>query len=84
MIQAQVKGLVTRLRYRRNKVTRKQDAALKIQSKFRAHKERTKFLKIKKAFMKCQANVLSRQFRRAFVKMRKDVGVAQMFIKRYI
>ena len=79
-----MKGFITRKRYRRNKVTRKHDSALKIQSRFKAFKERKKYLKVRKAIMKCQGNVLSRQFRRAFLKMREDVTIAQMFIKRYM
>lgn len=33
--------------------------------------------------MKCQANVLTRQQRRAYLKMRSDVLVAQQYIKRF-
>lgn len=33
--------------------------------------------------MKCQGNVLARQARRAYLKMRSDVLVAQQYIKRY-
>jgi hypothetical protein len=76
MIQAAIKGFITRRRYVRNKGVRRENAALKLQSRFRCFKERRKFLKMKKALMHCQANVLARQFRRAFVKMRSDVVVA--------
>ena len=34
--------------------------------------------------MKCQANVLTRQQRRAYLKMRSDVLVAQQYIKRFM
>ena len=41
------------------------------------------FIGIKHAFMKCQANVLTRQARRAYLKLRSDVLVAQQYIKRF-
>lgn len=33
--------------------------------------------------MKCQGNVLARQYRRAYLKMRSDVLIAQQYIKRF-
>ncbi len=33
--------------------------------------------------MKCQANVLTRQYRRAYLKMKSDVVTAQQYIKRF-
>ena len=34
--------------------------------------------------MKCQANVLTRQYRRAYLKMRSDVLTSQQYIKRFL
>ncbi len=76
MIQAQIKGFVTKMRYKRDRMFRREYAARKIQARFRAYIQRKKFLIIKHAFMKCQGNVLARQQRRAYVKMRSDVLVA--------
>jgi len=44
---------------------------------------RKTFLRQKHALMKCQANVLTRQYRRAYLKMRSDVLIAQQYIKRF-
>jgi hypothetical protein len=64
------------MRYQKDRQFRRDYAARKIQSRYRAYIARKKYLKIKHAFMKCQANVLTRQQRRAYVKMRSDVLVA--------
>lgn len=34
--------------------------------------------------MKCQANVLTRQFRRAYLEMQRNTSKAQAFIKRFL
>jgi len=60
MIQSAIKGYVTRHRYLKTKVLRKDRAALMIQSRFRAYVLRKKFLLQKHAIQKCQANVLTR------------------------
>ena len=84
MLQAHAKGFVGRLRYRRDKVLRRDQAALRIQSRFRAFKCRKVFLQQKAAIQRCQALVLSRQYRRAYLKMRSDVLVSQQYIKRFL
>jgi len=60
MLQAHAKGFVGRMRYRRDKVLRRDVAALRIQSRFRAFKLRKIFVDRKNALMRCQAMVLSR------------------------
>jgi hypothetical protein len=37
MIQSHIKGYVTKVRYRRDKVVRKEIAAIRIQARFRAY-----------------------------------------------
>jgi IQ calmodulin-binding motif len=44
MIQAQMKGFVTKLRYKRDRVFRREYAARKIQARFRSFIARKKFL----------------------------------------
>ena len=53
MIQSHIKGFVTKMRYRKDKVFRKEYAALKIQSRFRSYIARKDFLRQKHALMKC-------------------------------
>ena len=84
MIQAHVKGFINLRRYRRERVQRKENAALKIQAQFRSHRQRAVFKRQRRALMKCQANVLTRQFQRAYQKMRRDVVTCECYIKRYL
>ena len=44
MIQAQIKGFVTKMRYRKDRLFRREYAARKIQARFRAYIQRKKFL----------------------------------------
>jgi vacuolar-type H+-ATPase subunit D/Vma8 len=62
----------------------KETAALMIQTKFRSYRERKTFLRQKHALMKCQANVLTRQFRRAYLEMTGNTNKAQAYIKRLL
>jgi hypothetical protein len=83
-IQATIKGFVTRARVNRSKLTRKDRAILKIQSFFRGFLVRQVFKRQKAAIMKMQANVLTRQTRRAFVLLKGNAELAQAFIKRFL
>ena len=67
---------MTRTKYVKTKGTRKQNAALMIQSRFRAYVQRKRFLTQKNALMKCQALVLTRQMRRAYLEMLTNTTVA--------
>lgn len=84
LIQAHVKGFVYKRRYQRKRRSNYMNAILKLQSIFRGLKDRRKFRIAKRALMKCQANVLTRQFRTAFLNTKSHVTSAQMFIKRYL
>lgn len=53
MIQAHIKGFVTKQKYLDNRVGRKEYAARKIQARFRAYMARKTFLRQKHALMKC-------------------------------
>ena len=53
MIQSHIKGFVTKMMYRRDKVLRKDQAAIRIQARFRAFRERKQFLRQKHVLMKC-------------------------------
>ena len=63
---------------------RKENAALLIQSRFRAHRQRSQYLRQKESLMKCQALVLTRQMRRAYLEMVTNTTIAQAYIKRYL
>mmetsp|Transcript_19452 Transcript_19452/g.22085 ORF Transcript_19452/g.22085 Transcript_19452/m.22085 type:complete len:743 (-) Transcript_19452:269-2497(-) len=84
MVQAHIKGFITKIRYRTQRVIRRFNAAILLQSKWRAHKRRKKFMIAKRALMRCQANVLSRQVRRAFQKMKADTISCQEYLRRYL
>lgn len=60
MIQATIKGYVTRAQYTRFRGSRKDRAVLRIQTAFRTFLARKDFLIKKSAIMKAQANVLTR------------------------
>ena len=77
-----MRGFVTRKRFVKRKVNRKEDAIIRIQSRFRSFKARKLFLRQKHAIMKMQANVLTRQYRRAYLEMLQNTLMAQAYIKR--
>lgn len=83
-IQAMIKGWLTRIRYLRDKMICRENAVTMIQKKYRSFLTSKSFRKARRALMKCQANVLTRQMTRAFQKMRLDVMMAQAFIRRYL
>lgn len=79
-IQALVKGWFVRKRYRERRFQLRWQAAMIIQRRIRKFK-RTKFYRTtRKLIMRLQANVLSRQTRRAFLKLKKDSITAQSYI----
>lgn len=78
------RGFVTKKRFKMDKVTKKNWAILKIQSLFRGFKARKQYMIKYRATQKCQANVLTRQTRRAFQKLKQDATMAQAYIKRYL
>jgi hypothetical protein len=84
MIQARVKGLITKIRYRKGKVSRTERAATTIQARFRSYQEESKFKKARKALLQCQANVICRQCRRAYLKMKSDTVKVEAYIRRYL
>jgi len=82
LIQAHIKGFVTKARYRRRKQKTVEEAVVTIQAIYRGLKQFKKYRIAKKALMRCQANVLTKQFRKAFLNTRENVVTCQMFIKR--
>jgi hypothetical protein len=72
------------LKYRANRLIRRESAALSLQSYFRAFARQKVFNKARNALLRCQGNVLARQCRRAFLKMRSDVIRAQTYIRRFL
>ena len=72
-IQSRIKGWLTRINYQRDRIICRENAAIMIQKKYRAHFKSSAYRRARKALMTCQANVLARQCRRAFLKMKLDV-----------
>ena len=83
-IQACIKGFLTRIHYQRDRVIARENAALMIQKKWRSHNVARSFKIARRALMRCQANVLARQMRRAYLKMKIDTVMAQAMIRRYL
>jgi IQ calmodulin-binding motif len=83
-IQALVKAWLSRLHYRRDKLLCRDTAAMIIQKRFRAYQNAKNFVHTKRALMKCQANVLTRQIRRSFLKLKIDTVIGQALIRRYL
>ena len=83
-IQAMIKGWITRIRYNRDRILVRENAATMLQKKFRSYLTSKSYRDARRAMMRCQANVLTRQISRAYQKMRLDVMMAQAFIRRYL
>ena len=83
-IQACIKGFLTRIHYQRDRVIARENAALMIQKKWRSHAVSRGFKIARRALMRCQANVLARQMKRAYTKMKIDTVMAQAMIRRYL
>lgn len=75
---------MTRANFQRKKGMVKETAALMIQTNFRMYIVRKTFLKQKGAISKMQANVLTRQYRRAYLEMLRNTNQAQAYIKRLL
>ena len=78
------RGFVTKKRYHSDKVARRDYAVVRIQTAWRVFLVRRAYLRKRKAIMKVQANVLARQQRRAYLKLKQDASRAQAYIKRYL
>lgn len=76
-IQAAIRGWLVRKRYNRRKFELRWQAALSIQRLFRNHKTSGFYRKTRKSVHRMQANVLTRQMRRAFLNLKKDTITAQ-------
>lgn len=83
-IQSLARGFVQKRRFKVNKTMLRQRAILTIQSAFRGFLQRRKYKQQRSAIMKCQANVLARQQRRAYLRLKQDAALAQAYIKRFL
>jgi len=83
-IQAGIKGFLTRIHYQRDRILAREKAATVIQKKYRSFDVSKAFRNTRRLVMKLQANVLARQMRRAFLKMKIDTMMGQAFIRRYL
>lgn len=83
-LQAHIKGKLTRNRYRNVKEMRHDQAAIRIQSRWRAYRCQRDYRRKYHAIQKLQANILSRNYHRCFKDMKKKTQVAQAFIKRFL
>lgn len=55
-----------------------------IQKRFLKFKQARGYRNIRRLVMRLQANVLARQLRRAFLKLKKDTITAQSFVRRFL
>ena len=84
LIQAHIKGFVTKRWYHRTRAHTYESAIVSIQSCWRGIKVRRWYKRIRNAILRCQANALTKQFRKAFLNTKSHVTTCQMFIKRYL
>lgn len=75
MLQANIRGFVTRSRFQRSKGEIRERSILLIQAFMRGHFARKEFRRQKHLVMRLQANVLTKQYRGAFVGMRQNTRV---------
>lgn len=83
-IQSLARGYVQKRRYTIDKSKIRNHSILKIQSVFRGFLQRRKYKRKRDALMKCQANVLARQQKRAYARLKQEATVAQAYIKRFL
>jgi len=83
-IQAKARSFMISKKYKKSRIERRTKSASKIQATFKAFLQRRKFMTQKRALMKCQGNVLCRQIRRAYVKLRKDTVSCQALLRRFL
>jgi len=84
VIQARVRAFLVSSHYKIARAIRRERAALRIQAGLASFRVRKDFMMKKLALMKCQGNVLCRQLRRAYLKLRKDSILCQALIRRYL
>ena len=76
-VQSNIKGWLVRNRFVQRKFELRWQAASLIQRRFRKHSTSKFYKRTRKLIMRLQANVLTRQNRRAFLKLKRDAIVAQ-------
>ena len=81
-IQKHIRGIMARIKYKKALRRRRDQAATKIQKLFRNYKNAKKYRHMRKKVMFLQANVLSRQIRRSYFRLKQDVISVQSFIRR--
>lgn len=81
-IQRRVRGFLSRKRLRQMELNKRNTAATKIQKLFRNFKGAKEYRRKRRAVTLMQAQVLGRQTRRAYIKLRQDVVTAQSFIRK--
>lgn len=82
MIQHQIKGFIARMRYKNDRATRRHHAAVKLQKFFRNLRNSKEYRKKRRLVLFLQAQVLSRQTRRSYHKLRGDVIKVQTLIRK--
>jgi len=83
-IQAAAKGWLIRRMYQRKRFEVRWQAARLIQKRFRDFRINESLRSVRKIIQFLQARVLSRQVRRAFLKLRKDTISVQAFIRKFL
>jgi hypothetical protein len=83
-MQKYVRGMMARISYKRMIQTRRDVAATKIQKLFRNYKNAKRYRHMRKKVTFLQANVLARQTRRAYLKLKQDVVQVQSFVRRML
>lgn len=81
-IQRHIRGYLTRKRLRKMDADRRMNAAIRIQKLFRNFKGAKEYRKKRRAVTFMQAQVLGRQTKRGYLKLKQDVIVAQSFIRK--
>jgi serine/threonine protein kinase len=79
-----VKGWLIRTRYIHKREEVMQKGAVTIQRKWRNYSTSRFYRKIRRMIMNLQSNVLTRQIRRAYLKLRYDTITLQSFIRRFL
>lgn len=82
LLQANIRGWLTSLRYWRERAARRLKSAITVQRVWRGWKSLKWYHIARSSLMRCQANVLARQGRRAYLKYRADMVKCQAFIRR--
>jgi len=84
LIQAHLRGYLQYVAYWRDREIRRERAAIRMQSAWRGYLCAREYHHARRVIMRCQANVLCRQGRRAYLNYRADVIICQAAVRRFL